>query len=101
MRLVRYAGPQPTWGCLDEARLSGQVVQQSCTDRLVYPIARLISYLSGIVELRTGDLIATGTPEGVGFRRVPPLWLQPGDRVEVEVAGIGCLVNVIEDEATA
>jgi 2-keto-4-pentenoate hydratase/2-oxohepta-3-ene-1,7-dioic acid hydratase in catechol pathway len=79
-------------------RLNGEVVQQSSTAMLLYPIASLVSYLSKIVELRTGDLIATGTPEGVGWRRVPPLWLRPGDTIEVEVGGVGRLVNRIEDE---
>ncbi|MDB5944337.1 MAG: 5-carboxymethyl-2-hydroxymuconate isomerase [Ramlibacter sp.] len=79
-------------------RLNGVLVQQSTTALLVYPIAQLVSYLSEIVELRTGDLIATGTPEGVGFRRVPPLWLQAGDTVAVEVGGVGRLVNRVEDE---
>lgn len=82
-------------------RLNGQVVQRSSTDMLIYPIARLVSYLSSVVALRTGDVIATGTPEGVGFRRVPPLWLRPGDRIDVEVGGVGCLANHVEDEPAA
>lgn len=80
-------------------RLNGQPVQHASTEQLIYPIAQLVSYLSQIVELRTGDLIATGTPEGVGSRRDPPLWLRPGDRVEVEVGGVGVLVNTVEDGA--
>lgn len=79
-------------------RLNGQVVQRASTSQLIHTIAQLIAYLSAIVELRTGDLIATGTPQGVGARRDPPLWLRPQDRVEVEVQGVGCLANPVEDD---
>lgn len=79
-------------------RLNGNLVQQSNTQMLIHPIAKLVSYLSQIVELRTGDVIATGTPEGVGARRHPPLWLRPGDTIEVAIDGVGVLRNVVQDE---
>jgi len=74
-------------------RLNGAEVQRSGVDRLLYDIPFLISYLSEITELTPGDCIATGTPAGVGSRRKPPLWMKPGDVVEVEIAEIGTLRN--------
>lgn len=79
-------------------RLNGTVVQQSDTSMLIYSIPRILSYLSSIVQLRTGDVIATGTPAGVGARRTPPLWMKAGDRIEVEIDGVGLLSNEIVDE---
>lgn len=82
-------------------RLNGEVVQKSNTRLMIYSIARMISYLSDIVPLEPGDVIATGTPEGVGYRRTPPLLLTPGDAIEVEIDGIGCLRNTVDDEEPA
>ena len=75
--------------------LNGQEVQRSGVDMLLYDIPFLISYLSRITTLLPGDCIATGTPAGVGSRRTPPLWMKPGDRVEVEIAEIGVLRNPV------
>ncbi len=80
-------------------RLNGVEVQRSATDLLIYPIPRLISYISQFSRLRPGDVIATGTPAGVGARRTPPLWMKPGDVVEVDVSGIGTLRNPITSAA--
>lgn len=80
-------------------RLKGQVVQQSSTDMLIFPIAELIAYVSTFTELFPGDVIVTGTPGGVGFKRKPPLFMKPGDTVEVEVTGLGCLCNSVRCEA--
>ena len=80
-------------------RLNGLVVQQSSTGLLIYSIPTIISYLSSFVTLQTGDVIATGTPAGVGARRTPPLWMKPGDRVEVEIEGVGLLSNCVVQEA--
>ena len=66
---------------------------------MIFDIARCIAYVSQIVPLRPGDIIATGTPGGVGSRRTPPLWMKPGDRIEVEVEGVGTLANRVVDEA--
>ncbi|MBR0706980.1 fumarylacetoacetate hydrolase family protein [Bradyrhizobium liaoningense] len=80
-------------------RLNGEVVQQASTSQLIYELPRLISYLSTCLKLLPGDVIATGTPAGVGSRRVPPRWLKAGDRVEVEISSIGTLENVVVDES--
>ena len=80
-------------------RLNGQVVQHSGTDMMIHPVAALISYLSEITALEPGDVISTGTPGGVGHRREPQLWLKPGDRLELEISGIGTLSNPIIEES--
>jgi 2-keto-4-pentenoate hydratase/2-oxohepta-3-ene-1,7-dioic acid hydratase in catechol pathway len=79
-------------------RLNGEVVQNASTEMLIYPLARIVAYLSEITELRTGDIVATGTPSGVGARRTPPLWMKAGDRLEVEIDGVGLLSNPVVDE---
>lgn len=71
------------------AILNGQVMQSANTDMMIFPIARAISLLSEFMTLRPGDLIATGTPSGVGHARKPPVWMRPGDEIVVEVDGIG------------
>jgi 2-keto-4-pentenoate hydratase/2-oxohepta-3-ene-1,7-dioic acid hydratase in catechol pathway len=80
-------------------RLNGQEVQRSGTDMLIYSVARIISYVSAFTPLAAGDIIATGTPAGVGMRRDPPLWMKAGDTLEVEITGIGTLVSHIIDES--
>jgi acylpyruvate hydrolase len=75
--------------------VNGQKVQESTIDLLIFPIQRLIATISEFTELRTGDLILTGTPSGVGHRRTPPLYLKSGDVVTVEVTGVGALRNTI------
>ena len=79
--------------------LNGEVMQHSNTRELIFPIPRLIAHLSSVFTLEPGDVIATGTPAGVGFARKPPRWLMPGDEVTVRIAGIGDLVNPIVAEA--
>lgn len=74
-------------------RLNGQLIQHSRTSRLIFPIPDLIAYVSDVVTLEPGDLILTGTPEGVGVFREPKIALKPGDTVEIEVEGIGVLKN--------
>lgn len=82
-----------------ETRLNGVVVQHSTTDKLITPVPQLIAYISTILPLLPGDVIVTGTPAGVGMKRTPPLWMKPGDTVEVEIGSIGVLKNcVIEEE---
>ena len=80
-------------------RLNGEIVQDDTTDHLVFPFGRLVSYISTFTPLRPGDLIATGTPSGVGVRRNPPRFLRPGDELEVEVSGVGVLRHGVADEA--
>jgi 2-keto-4-pentenoate hydratase/2-oxohepta-3-ene-1,7-dioic acid hydratase in catechol pathway len=80
-------------------RLNGTEVQHTKTDDLIFDIPTLIEYISGFTPLAPGDVIATGTPEGVGFARKPPLWMKAGDVVEVEISGIGLLRNPIIAES--
>ena len=68
---------------------------------MLFPISDLIAYISTFTTLKPGDVIATGTPTGAGARFDPPRFLAPGDIVEVEVAGIGVLVNDVADEPLA
>jgi 2-keto-4-pentenoate hydratase/2-oxohepta-3-ene-1,7-dioic acid hydratase in catechol pathway len=79
-------------------RLNGQEVQYGTTDDLIFTVPQIVSYLSGMSELAAGDIIATGTPHGVGFARKPPLWMKPGDVVEVDISGIGVLLNPVVAE---
>ncbi|WP_038213144.1 fumarylacetoacetate hydrolase family protein [Xenophilus azovorans] len=79
-------------------RLNGQTVQHATTEQLIFPIPRLISYISSFTGLEPGDVIVTGTPGGVGFKRQPPLFMRPGDVVEVEVGGVATLVNEVRAE---
>ena len=79
-------------------RLNGQVMQQATTQMMIFPIPRLIAYCSTFVPLESGDVIVTGTPGGVGTRRNPPIFMKPGDVVEVEVDRIGCLRNTIAQD---
>jgi len=72
-------------------RLNGQRVQHATTDLLIYSIPQIIAFCSDFTPLAAGDVIATGTPEGVGHGRKPPLWMKPGDTLEVEISGIGVL----------
>ncbi|KRA55724.1 fumarylacetoacetate hydrolase family protein [Devosia sp. Root635] len=82
-------------------RVNGELVQHGFTRDMIFDCAALLAYISGFVALAPGDVIATGTPEGVGFAQKPPRWLKPGDRVEVEIPGIGLLGNVIAAELGA
>ncbi|WP_439608345.1 fumarylacetoacetate hydrolase family protein [Hydrogenophaga sp.] len=81
-----------------ETRLNGTVMQHATTAMMIFPIPRLIEYVSTFTTLEPGDVIVTGTPGGVGARRQPPVWMKPGDRVEIEVSGIGVLVNTVAAE---
>jgi 2-keto-4-pentenoate hydratase/2-oxohepta-3-ene-1,7-dioic acid hydratase in catechol pathway len=79
-------------------RLNGQQVQHATTDQLIYSIPQIIAFCSDFTALSPGDVIATGTPEGVGHSRKPPLWMKAGDALEVEISGIGTLRARIVDE---
>ena len=89
--------PDPTRLKL-ETRVNGATVQSSDTSHLIFSIPRLISYSSDIFDLVPGDVIATGTPAGVGFTRKPPVFLKSGDVVEVEIEKLGILSNPVIDE---
>jgi 2-keto-4-pentenoate hydratase/2-oxohepta-3-ene-1,7-dioic acid hydratase in catechol pathway len=86
-----------------ETRINGELLQSAPTSDLCFDVPRIVEYISTFTALAPGDIIATGTPSGVGFARTPPRWLKPGDVVEVTLAGvdgpgIGTLRNVVEDE---
>ena len=81
-----------------ELRINGRTMQDSSTRELIFPVAELVAYVSGVCTLAPGDLIYTGTPAGVGFARKPPVFLQPGDVVEVEIERIGVLRNPVVAE---
>ena len=76
-------------------RLNGEVMQQASTSAMIFSVARLISYISGLITLEPGDIIATGTPSGVGQSRTPPVYLKPGDVVDVEVECVGAIRNTV------
>jgi 2-keto-4-pentenoate hydratase/2-oxohepta-3-ene-1,7-dioic acid hydratase in catechol pathway len=79
-------------------RLNGQEMQRSGTDALIHTIPELISYCSDFTTLSAGDIIATGTPDGIGAKRMPPVWMKAGDVLEIEISGIGTLRNRVVDE---
>lgn len=79
-------------------RLNGKEVQHATTDLLIYSIAQIIAFCSDFTALAPGDVISTGTPEGVGHGRKPPLWMKAGDTLEVEITGIGVLRVQVVDE---
>ena len=78
-----------------ECRVSGAIKQKSNTQHLYFKIPRLIQDLSAGMTLEAGDIISTGTPEGVGFARTPPEWMKPGDLLETEIEGIGIMRNPV------
>jgi 2-keto-4-pentenoate hydratase/2-oxohepta-3-ene-1,7-dioic acid hydratase in catechol pathway len=79
-------------------RVNGETVQDTTLGQMIFDIPRQIEYCSTFTRLEPGDVIATGTPGGVGSRRNPPLWLKAGDVVEVEIDRVGLLRNTVEDE---
>lgn len=85
-----------------QCRVGGTLVQDSTTAEMIFGVAELVSYLSRFMTLEPGDVIATGTPVGVGFARTPPLFLAHGDVVEVEIEGIGTLRNhvTVDEQAS-
>jgi acylpyruvate hydrolase len=78
--------------------LNGEVMQQASTAQMIFDVPRTIEFLSSFTTLRPGDVIATGTPGGVGFARQPPVWLQAGDMLEITVEGVGRIANRVVDE---
>ncbi|MEY9127404.1 fumarylacetoacetate hydrolase family protein [Bradyrhizobium yuanmingense] len=82
-----------------QTRLNGQVMQEALIKQMIFDIPRQIEYCSTFTRLEPGDVIVSGTPGGVGARREPPLWMKPGDVVEIEVERLGVLRNVVTDEA--
>lgn len=84
-----------------EVLLNGTTVQSANTSDMIFPVARLVATASEFMTLEPGDIIATGTPAGVGAARTPPLFMKHGDVVEVRIEGIGALVNPVRDQPVA
>jgi 2-keto-4-pentenoate hydratase/2-oxohepta-3-ene-1,7-dioic acid hydratase in catechol pathway len=85
-----------------QTRVGQEVLQNANTSEMMWSVARIIATLSEYSTLEPGDMIAMGTPPGVGHARTPPRWLRPGELVEVEIEGIGICSNPVQDEmATA
>jgi 2-keto-4-pentenoate hydratase/2-oxohepta-3-ene-1,7-dioic acid hydratase in catechol pathway len=81
------------------SRINGQVMQDSNTSDMIFPVPRILAILSEAMTLEPGDIIATGTPSGVGYPRKPPVFMKAGDTAEIEIEGIGILSNPVQDEA--
>lgn len=79
-------------------RLNDEIVQSATSGDMIFDIPTAIAYISRWTPLRSGDVISTGTPAGVGLGRTPPLWMKPGDTIEVALSGIGTLRNIVVDE---
>jgi len=77
------------------AILNGEVMQDSTTANMVFGVAEIVAFVSEAITLEPGDLIATGTPAGVGVFRDPPVFLQPGDEITIEIEGVGSLTNPV------
>jgi 2-keto-4-pentenoate hydratase/2-oxohepta-3-ene-1,7-dioic acid hydratase in catechol pathway len=77
------------------AILNGDVMQDSNTSNMIFGVAEIISFVSQAITLEVGDLIITGTPAGVGAFRKPPVWMQPGDEITIEIDGIGTITNPV------
>ena len=78
-------------------RLNGQLMQHATTEQMIFRIPKIIEYVSTWTTLVPGDVLVTGTPGGVGARRNPPVWMKPGDKVEIEIDKVGILENIIAD----
>ncbi|OHV79719.1 fumarylacetoacetate hydrolase family protein [Ensifer sp. LCM 4579] len=99
--LVPYADEGQLADIRLETRVNGEVRQRDRTSRMIFSFRKIINYISTFTTLVPGDVIVTGTPTGAGARFDPPIWLKPGDVVEVEADGIGTLRNTIADEVCA
>jgi 2-keto-4-pentenoate hydratase/2-oxohepta-3-ene-1,7-dioic acid hydratase in catechol pathway len=79
-------------------RLNGETMQKATTEQMIFKIPKIIEYCSAWTTLEAGDVLVTGTPGGVGARRNPPVWMKPGDKVEIEIDKVGILENSIADD---
>ncbi len=91
--------PAGAAGLRIQSRLNGQVMQDANTADMIWSVAETIALLSECMTLEPGDVLVMGTPAGVGQARTPPVWMKPGDTIEIEIEGIGTLVNPIRAEA--
>lgn len=96
--IVPFTGEEQIADIRLTTKVNGEIRQDDRTSRMIYNFRYLISYISTFATLLPGDIIVTGTPTGAGARFDPPIWLKPGDEVEVEAEGIGVLRNPIADE---
>jgi 2-keto-4-pentenoate hydratase/2-oxohepta-3-ene-1,7-dioic acid hydratase in catechol pathway len=96
--LVPFTDPGQIEDIALETRVNGDLRQSDRTGRMLFPVADQIAYISTFTTLVPGDIIVTGTPTGAGARQDPPVWLKPGDVVEVRADGIGALMNGVADE---
>jgi len=96
--LVPFSGEGQVADIALETRVNGEVRQRDRTSRMIFSFRRIIAYVSTFTTLVPGDVIVTGTPTGAGARLDPPVWLEPGDVVEVEADGLGVLRNGVRDE---
>lgn len=90
--------PPGAHGLKIEARLNGYVMQSDNTSNMMVSVAHALVLLSEVMTLEPGDVVAMGTPAGVGFARTPPVWMHPGDRIEIEIEGVGLLSNTVAQE---
>lgn len=91
--------PPGAVGLKIESRLNGKLMQSDNTRNMLFPVAETLCLITEAITLEPGDVVIMGTPAGVGYARTPPVWMQPGDRIEIEIEGIGVLANTVEDEA--
>jgi len=92
--------PTGASGLKIESRLNGQVMQSDNTSHMIVTVAQALVLLTEVLTLEPGDVVAMGTPSGVGYARKPPVWMQPGDRIEIEIEGVGLLSNpVVQEES--
>ncbi|MEM9047333.1 MAG: fumarylacetoacetate hydrolase family protein [Pseudomonadota bacterium] len=96
--LVPFEDPSQIADIRLTTRVNGDLRQEDRTSRMIFPVPKLLSYISTFTTLKPGDIVVTGTPTGAGARFDPPVWLAPGDYVVVEADGIGRLENGIADE---
>jgi 2-keto-4-pentenoate hydratase/2-oxohepta-3-ene-1,7-dioic acid hydratase in catechol pathway len=90
--------PPGATGLKIESRLNGQVMQSSNTSNMLFPVVETLCLLTEVMTLEPGDVIAMGTPSGVGYARNPPVFMKAGDRIEIDIEKIGVLANTIVDE---
>jgi 2-keto-4-pentenoate hydratase/2-oxohepta-3-ene-1,7-dioic acid hydratase in catechol pathway len=90
--------PPGAAGLSIQSRLNGKVMQNANTSDMIFPVAETVALLSECLTLEPGDLLVMGTPAGVGYARTPPVWMQPGDTIDIAIEGVGVLSNLIADE---
>ena len=90
--------PPGAAGLAIQSRLNGKVMQNANTSDMIFPVAETVALLSECLTLEPGDLLVMGTPAGVGYARNPPVWMQPGDTIEIAIEGVGVLSNPVVAE---